>query len=42
MPIDTTLDAIPYAIGDVDINLNKLINVLDPTDLGDAVNLEFL
>jgi hypothetical protein len=40
--LNTTLDAVPVAIGNVDINNNKLTNVADPTDFLDAVNLETL
>jgi hypothetical protein len=40
--LNTTLDAVPLALGNVNINNNRLINVSDPIDSLDAVNLETL
>lgn len=40
--LNTTLDAVPLAVANVNINNNKLVNVSDPTNPLDAVNLEYL
>jgi len=37
-----TLDFIRHPQGDVDLNFKRLINVADPVDPGDAVNMRFM
>lgn len=41
LDVDTTLDQIPVAIGNVNIGNNRLINVSDPINSKDVVNKEY-